>query len=108
MNLLFWKKTSKLVEPFAAELATSFFSAVPPEMLDAYLADKAKDKKTTKKVERQVEEMIARIKQFKASHKLGVYGKAKLHQKLMDRLIELGYESETVTGLNKTLMLRTP
>lgn len=110
MNLIFWKK-NKMIDVFAGDLASHLFSAIQPDAMREYFARQSADKKArkaNKKAADLLEDLIQQVRQFKAMHSLGVYGKARLHMKFTKRLEELGYDSIVAQKVNEEIMLKTP
>lgn len=110
MGIFFWKN-NKQIDEFSDSIANEFYNAVTPMAFEKYLVDtkKAKgNKKRDKNVKRAVQVVITRIKNFRQQVPLGVYGKARMHMKFKNRLLELGYGSEIVDDLSKLIMLETP
>jgi len=112
MNLFFWRK-NRLTDKFAVTLADDVFSAIQPEAAAQYFrktldANKKKSIKAVTNTEQNLNGAISQIRQFKITHNLGVYGKARLHMKFMARLEELGYEPDVVKKCNEMLMLGSP
>ena len=104
-TLFFWKK-NKLIDDFAINLADDLYSQIQPEVMNTYLSDKKS--KSAKKINRQLEDIIHRVKQFRATYSLGVYGKARLHLNFTERLKELGYEKKLAEKINEMILLKTP
>ena len=94
MNLFFWKK-NKVVDIFATDLASEFYSSIQPQVASEFLKNKGSNKKkkdkAVRKVEGKIQDMIREVDQFKTLHSLGVYGKARLHCLFRARLVEMGY-----------------
>ena len=110
MQLFFWRK-NKIIDVFASSLADEWYSLVQPDAAEDYLRNKSADKKTEKsirKIDRQLEDVVAQVQQFRIANSLGVYGKARLHLKFTERLKELGYDAKVAGRLNEMLLLRTP
>jgi len=110
MGLLFWKNNN-VIDTFANEIANKFFGTVQPQLAQDYFTgsvDKKQAKKTSKNVDREIQDIIRGIAEFRVIHSLGVYGKARLHMKFRERLEELGYSTEVAERLNEIIMLKTP
>jgi hypothetical protein len=110
MGLFFWRK-NRTIDVFASALADEFYSAVQPEAAKDYLTARSQQKKPDKlmkKIDRMLEDVVARVQQFRTANALGVYGKARLHLKFTERLKELGYDAKVASQLNEMLLLRTP
>lgn len=110
MNLFFWRK-NKHIDVFAGSLANELYSAVQPEQMKKYLRLEKGDKKAQKeirKIESQFNNAIKLVQQFRATHSLGVYGKARLHLKFIERLEELGYDKNSAKKVNEIILLKTP
>ena len=110
MKLFFWKK-NKSIDIFANELANELFSSIQPQSFNEYFQKSSNKEKSAKKnrkiIDTKIQNIIKQIQQFRTTHSLGVYGKARLHLKFNDRLKELGYASEIVTSLNDILLVKT-
>ncbi len=99
-------KKRKLIREFSEQLAADLYSLAPPDLIRE--AREGKSKKVRKTYDRAMDQIITKTAQFKDVQKLGVYGKAKLHQVFMGRLEVLGYDQELVREVNRVLLLRTP
>ena len=110
MRLFFWRK-NKIIDVFASSLADELYSLVQPDAAKDYLDNKSAGKqaeKSRRKIDRQLEDVVAQVQQFRMANSLGVYGKARLHLKFTERLKELGYDAKVAGRLNEMLLLRTP
>ena len=118
MGIFFWKK-NKQIDTFAFQIADDLYSEIQPEAATKYLElnqkhKQAKDKeskglsKEEEKTTRKLKDTILRIQQYRALHKLGIYGKARLHLTFTGRLEELGYDKATAKELNHIILLATP
>ena len=111
MFLSFWKK-NKSIDIFANELANELFSSIQPKEFDEYFNSSSKKdkivKKNRKKIDVHINNIIKQIQQFRMTHSLGVYGKARLQLKLNERLEELGYDKETVRSLKEIILVKIP
>lgn len=110
MGLLFWKN-NKTIDTFANEAANNLFSTMQPQALQAFLSDSMDDqqaKKFSKTMDRAIQDQVVRINQFKKLHSLGVYGKARLHLKIRQRMSELGYSPDAAVKIDQMIMIRTP
>ena len=104
--MLFFWRFNKQIDEFATSLADELYSQVTPEMISA--ANKKADKKISKQWDKQVNGVILKINQYKFSHGLGIYRKARLHQTFMNRLEVHGFAKKFVKELNEHLLLNTP
>jgi hypothetical protein len=108
MQLFFWKK-NRQIDAFAHNLANDLYSTVQPDAALAYATQSAsKSKKSDAKTARKLDDLIMQVKQFRLDNSVGVYGKARLHLKFMERLKELGYQDKVAEKINEVIMLRTP
>lgn len=116
MNLFFWRK-NKGIDQFAFQLADEIYSTIDPKTAQQYLSqtvesskksDLKKQEQLQQKVTRSLNNAIMRIQQFRQLHKLGIYGKARLHLTFIERLKELGYPVAVAEEINKLILLRTP
>lgn len=103
--LFFWRK-NKEIDRFAISLADELYSQIPPSMLEA-VATKA-NKKFARHWEKEINATIVRLRDYKALHSLGVYGKARLHLTFMERLRSHGYAEDIIKELNDFLLVKTP
>lgn len=110
MGLFFWKN-NQTIDTFANAAANSLFSAIQPQAVQAYMDNSMDDrqaKKFGKTMDRAIQDQVNKIKEFIRLHSLGVYGKARLHLKIRERLVELGYSSDVVVKIDQMIMLKTP
>lgn len=122
MKLFFWQKDQS-VKAFAHALANDLTSRLDAETLSEYLATvntpeaksgkaaAASTKKTARHsqdIQRRLTEVILQVRQFKSDQRLGVYGKARLHQAFEGRLTELGYPPALAHEVNRLILLQTP
>ena len=110
MSLFFWKK-NKGIDIFANKLANELFSSVQPQSIKDYFHASSKDKsakKNKKNVDANIQGIIKQIQQFRVTHSLGTYGKARLQLKFNERLKELGYDKDSVSKLNEFILVNTP
>ena len=113
MNLFFWKK-NKAIDVFANELANELFSTIQPSSAKKLFEEsegfssKKQLRKAEDKMDKEIQNIIKKVNQFKVINSLGVYGKARLHLKFKVRLEELGYDGVIVNKLNQIVMLKTP
>ena len=108
MQIFFWKK-NKQIDEFANAIANDLYSTIPPDVaLDFMNESDSKSKKVNTKVARKLDDIVLRIKQFRAENSIGVYGKARLHLKFAEQLEELGYEKKVAGLFNEKIMIRTP
>ena len=108
MNLLFWKK-NKVIDTFAADLASDFYSSIQPQVVLSFLEGHDHGKKADKhdrKVEGRIHDMLRQVDQFRALHSLGVYGTARLHMKFRVRLEELGYHADVAKRIDEIMVLQ--
>ena len=94
MQIFFWKK-NKQIDTFSASLADEVFNVVQPELFKEYFEgfkDKKSSIKTKKKVDSLIDGMARNIVEFSKVNSLGIYGNARMHQKIRSRLEELGYD----------------
>ena len=108
MQILFWKK-NRLIDNFANTLANDLFSSLQPDAALEFASNsKKKNKKADAKIARKLDDLILRVKQFRNEHSIGVYGKARLHLKFANRLVELGYQEHVAKKINEMILLSTP
>ena len=116
MAILPWQK-NKEIDRFASLLADELFSRIQPDMANEYFKDKnasidsKKDLKhkmnKAQNIDQALGSVIAEFKKFRESEKLGIYGKARLHMKFMERLAELGYAQDIAKKLNEQILFKT-
>lgn len=104
--MFFFWRINKQIDDFAVSLADQLYSQVTPEMLQ--IANKKSDKKLSKQWDRQVNEIILRIQEYKVVQGLGIYRKARFHQTFMSRLKLHGFPKKLIKELNEHLLLKTP
>jgi len=118
MDIFFWRK-NKQIDSFAKKMADDLFGRYLPGELDAHFfvgdesvnrekPNKKKQDNKHQKSERMINDMALLLAQYKSREKLGVYGKARLHMSLVNRLDELGYSKQSVQELNRILLLKSP
>ena len=106
--IFFWKK-NKQIDLFANSIANDFYSRVQPEVASDYFANKNdKSKKSVSVVDRAIRDIAVKVQQFRATHSLGIYGKARLHLSFTERLKELGYDNNLAKKINEIILLKTP
>ena len=107
MGLFFWKK-NKVIDQFANDLANELYSDIQPKLMAEYISgdDTGDVKKYGKKIDNRLSGVVKAVQQFRLTHSLGVYGKARLQLKLGERLDELGYEKAVIDKLNRMILLR--
>ena len=107
MGLFFWKKNN-VIDKFANDLANELYSDIQPQLIAEYMSgeETANVKKYGKKIDNRLSGVVKAVQQFRLTHSLGVYGKARLQLKLNERLEELGYEKKAIDKLNRMILLR--
>jgi hypothetical protein len=88
---------SKEAEKFGQLLAHLFIEKVPPSN------EKNKNKSLAKQLE-VVDKIYLKIDQFKATHKLNIYKKAKLGSAFKFELINAGYDTAFINKVTNGLM----
>lgn len=116
MNIFPWKK-NKAIDRFANSLADEIYSRILPELASEHYTNNStrienkkelKNKKNnTQIVNQAVASAISEFRKFRKSQRLGIYGKARLHMKFMERLTELGYEQKIAKKLNEEILFKT-
>jgi len=116
MAILPWQK-NKEIDRFANLLADELYSRIQPDLASEYFNDRnasierKKDLKNkmnkAQNVDQALGSVIAEFKKFRESEKLGIYGKARLHMKFMERLTELGYAQDIARKLNEQILFKT-
>jgi hypothetical protein len=92
--------SSKAINVFAGELATGLAKRYPPAI------DASPDKRVSEnRLTRVLEETLSRAVEFQSTHKLGVFGKAKLGNEFKWRLKELGYTEKFIEVATEGLMV---
>ena len=107
MGLFFWKKNN-VIDQFANDLANELYSDIQPQLMAEYFSGEESSgvKQFGKRVQNRLGVVVKVIQQFRLTHSLGVYGKARLQLKLNERLQELGYEKDVIDKLNRMILLR--
>lgn len=104
MNLFFWKKNRE-IDAFAMYVADDFFSHVHPDVAEEFIRGMTKEKKKTqRKVQQKLNEVIGAMQQFAKEQSLGIYGKARLQKTFNDRLIELGYDASVTKRIGELIL----
>jgi hypothetical protein len=116
MAIFPWQK-NKGIDRFANLLADEFFSRIQPELANEYVNNKkigVENRRALKnrnsniqKVNQALGAVVSEFIKFRDSQKLGIYGKARLHMKFMERLTDLGYQQEIAKKLNEEILLKT-
>ncbi len=107
MGLFFWRNNAR-IDAFAVALADDLFSHVQPDKaLDYFTGVSTGNKKKQRKIEQRMHALIGQIKEFIATHSLGIYGRARLQKAFSDRLLELGYDDAVTTKLVETIIIRS-
>ena len=92
--------SNKEINAFAGELATGLAKRYPPAI------DVSPDKRVSEnRLTRVLEETLARAVEFQSTHKLGVFGKAKLGNEFKWQLKELGYTDKFIEVATEGLMV---
>ena len=108
MGLFFWKDNRK-IDAFAVAVADDLYSHVRPEDAKKHLQGEAlKSRKKSRKIDERLAGIINQMRSFRDTHKLGVYGKARLQMKFNERLLELGYDVEDTNRLVDIILTRLP
>jgi len=104
--MLFFWRINKQIDEFSTSLADELYSQITPDMLKT--ANKKSDKKISKQWDKNIERIIIQIREYKSTHGLGLYRKARLHQIFMSRLEVHGFPKKLIKELNEHLLLKTP
>lgn len=104
--MFFFWRINKQIDEFATSIADELYSQITPDMLAA--ANKKSEKKISKQWDKQVGGIIFKINEYKHTHGLGIYRKARLHQTFMSRLEVHGFSKKLIKELNEHLLLNTP
>ena len=83
---------------FGLSLADFCAQRIPPESIPST------DKKPLRKAGEVITKLHAQVQQFRASHKLNMYKKAKLANAFQWKLFDLAYDKRIVQELNKELL----
>lgn len=83
---------------FGLSLAEFFAQRIPPESIPST------EKKPLRKAGEVISKLHAQVQQFRASHKLNMYKKAKLANAFQWKLFDLGYDKLIVQELTKELL----
>jgi hypothetical protein len=103
MDLFFWRGTKEL-DSFSESLANELYSRFPPAVVEQALQD---DLKKNKKLQRYLDDVKAKVVHSKATNKVGVYKKARLHLHFMQTLEELGYDAGVARKISDMLIFHT-
>lgn len=97
---LFSLFSSKEIDAFANELATSLAKRYPPAL------DVSPDKRVSEnRLTKVLEDTLAQAVEFQGTHKLGMFGKAKLGNEFKWKLKELGYTEKFIEVATEGLMV---
>jgi hypothetical protein len=110
MSIFFWKKNIE-IDAFANSLASELYSNLGPEQVSAYFKatkQEIKRDKLFKQVEMILFNSLKEMQQFRVTHALGTYGKARLLLKFNERLEELGYDNKAINGIKDLVLLKMP
>lgn len=66
---------------------------------------KASDRKAAEKQQKLASQVLTKVQQFKAMHKLNAYQKAQLGSAFKWKLRDLGHDSKLVDSMTKDLMI---
>jgi hypothetical protein len=83
---------------FGLSMADFFAKRIPPEDIPAT------EKKPLRKAGEVISKLHVQLQQFRSSHKLNTYKKAKLANAFQWRLFDLGYDRRIVEELTKELL----
>lgn len=83
---------------FGVSLANYFAERVPPAAMSA------SDKKSVLKAGKVSANLHTQLQQFRATHPLNVYKRAKLANAFQWRLVELGYDRQFVDEISKEML----
>lgn len=103
--LLFWKKNRE-IDNFANILADELYSQLPPKLIQNQKGTSGK--KLALRFDKELQRIVSRLQDFKAIHKLGVYGKARFHLTFKERLRSHGYPEELAREINEYLLVKVP
>ncbi len=104
--MFFWRK-NRTIDAVAFEVADEIYSQVPPEMLlaSAQGPGRKPDKKLDRKLARAQQASARRLREFIQVQELGVYGKARINLKVIERLREHGYGEDFIDQVKDYLLL---
>jgi hypothetical protein len=98
---IFTRKRNQVIDGFARELAGQLAARFTPEDTRA-----AVDSKRERKLGRALDDLHARALEFRASERLGVYGKARLGNTFKWALKEAGYDDAFIDEVMRVLVMR--
>ena len=108
--MLWFGRKNREITAFARSLAEEIFSNLPPVLIEKQ--NDQKDKKGARQAKQRfqtvLDDTVSHTRQFKQHNRLKVYGKAKFHLELTNRLKSLGYDAELADKINRYIMVRTP
>jgi hypothetical protein len=97
---LFSLFSSKDINAFANDLATSLAKRYPPAL------DVSPDKRVSEnRLTKVLEDTLAQAVEFQSAHRLGLFGKAKLGNEFRWRLKDLGYSEKFIEVATEGLMV---
>jgi hypothetical protein len=97
---LFSLFSSKEINAFANDLATSLAKRYPPAL------DVSPDKRVSEnRLTKVLEDTLAQAVEFQSTHRLGIFGKAKLGNEFKWRLKDLGYSEKFIEVATEGLMV---
>jgi site-specific recombinase len=104
--MLWFSSKNKQIDNFAKQLADEIYSHIPPTLLEG--DDKSAQKKLSRRFDKELQNAVTELHNYRLMYKLGVYGKARFHLTFMERLRNHGYPEALVKEINEQLMLKVP
>jgi hypothetical protein len=92
--------SNEVIDAFSSDLARELSARYTLEMAEHEL-----DKKSERKLARALDNLSTKAREFRDTHRLGVYGKARVANTFKWTLKELGYGEEFVEDATKGLVV---
>ena len=99
MSLFFWRD-NKALDAFSISLADGFSRKFSPQKI----SEMGASRNARRVVEREVEDILRKLAQYKAEQRAGIYKTARLQNTFTYRMKELGYPEEIIKMFNHLML----